>query len=98
MDSKILGARASGLITLIHRYDDGFFALSNKSVCDDTCKMLNVTSSYLDKIIDFMLDTGLATIEQRNLFLFLRLTPEARAIADGGAVLIAQGGDNNGRA
>jgi hypothetical protein len=96
MDSKILGARASGLITLIHRYDAGVLALSNKSICDDTCKMLNVTPPYLDKIIDFMLDTGLATIEQRNFFLFLRLTLEGRAIAESGTIPIVERRADNG--
>jgi hypothetical protein len=80
------------LIILIIRHYAGGFPLSNKSVCEDTCIMLNVTPAYLDKIIDFMLDAGLATIEQRNLALFLRLTPDGRAVADGGAIPIVEGG------
>jgi hypothetical protein len=96
MVSKILHARAFVLITLIDRHHSCGLPLSNKSVCEDTCTMLNVTCAYLDKIIDFMLEAGLATLEQRNLFLFLRLTPEGRAMATGGATPIVKGGGVNG--
>ena len=96
MVSKIIHARTSVLITLIDRHHACGFPLSNKSVCENTFTMLNVTCAYFDKIIDFMLEAGLARIEQRNLDLFLLLTPDGRAIAAGGSIPIAKGGGVNG--
>ena len=96
MASSILLVRAFLLIYQMQQYNDGSFWFTCSDETERFCEILNVTPAYIDRILDFLLDNGLVTVEKDSVLPYLKLTADGIKAVEVGAISINQGGGADG--